>query len=199
MEQMSGQLLPPSMGFEWSGVTYQQIEAGNQAPFIFTLAVVFVFLFLAAQYESWSTPFAVILAVPLALLGAVAGTWMRSLDNNIYTQIGLVLLIGLSSKSAIMIVEFAKQLREEGKPIIEAAVTAARLRFRAILMTAISFILGVIPLVIASGAGANSRQSLGTAVFAGMIAATAFGVFVIPVLYVVVQRTSERLGGRREE
>jgi HAE1 family hydrophobic/amphiphilic exporter-1 len=193
MERLADQLLPPSMGYEWSGITYQQIRAGNQAPFIFGLAVLFVILFLAAQYESWSAPFAVILSVPLAVLGAMFGTWLRALDNNIYTQIGLVLLIGLSSKSAILIVEFAKQLREEGKSILEAATTAARLRFRAILMTAFSFILGVLPLVIASGAGANSRRSLGTAVFGGMLAATIFGVFTIPLLYVVIQRLSERL------
>ena len=140
---------------------------------------------------------AVLLSVPMAILGAALFTGMRSMDNNIYTQIGLVLLIGLSAKSAILIVEFAKQLREEGKPVVEAAVLAARLRFRPILMTAFSFILGVIPLVIASGAGAGSRQSLGTAVFGGMLVATAAGVYLIPVLYVVVQGTSEKLSARR--
>jgi HAE1 family hydrophobic/amphiphilic exporter-1 len=186
------------MGYEWTGVTYQQIEAGNQAPFIFGLALVFVFLFLAAQYESWSIPFAVIFSVPTAAFGAILATWLRAFDNNIYTQIGLVLLIGLSSKSAILIVEFAKQLRSEGKSIVEAASQAARLRFRAILMTAFSFILGVVPLVIATGAGANSRQALGTAVFGGMIAATVIGVFLIPVLYVVVQRFSEWTRGVKD-
>jgi multidrug efflux pump subunit AcrB len=145
------------------------------------------------QYESWSIPLAVLLSVPLAILGAAVLTWLRGLENNIYMQIGLVLLIGLSAKTAILIVEFAKQLREEGKPVVEAAVEAARLRFRPILMTAISFILGVIPLVIASGAGAASRQSLGTAVFGGMLLATAAGVFFIPLLYVAVQGTAERL------
>ncbi len=197
MENLADQVLPRSMGYEWSGVTYQQIIAGNQAPFIFTLAIIFVYLFLAAQYESWSIPIAVLLSVPLAILGAIALTWMRAFDNNIYTQIGLVLLIGLSSKSAILIVEFSKQLRAEGKSIIEAAVQASNLRFRAILMTAFSFILGVVPLVIASGAGAASRRSLGTAVFGGMIAGTVLGVFMIPVLYVVIQRISEALRGKQ--
>ena len=187
--------IPPTMDYEWSGITYQQLEAGEQVGFIFLAAVIFVYLFLAAQYESWTIPLAVLLSVPLAILGAVAATWARAFDNNIYTQIGLVLLIGLSAKSAILIVEFAKQRRAEGLSVIEAAVEAARLRFRAILMTAFSFILGVVPLVIASGAGAASRRTLGTAVFGGMLAATVFGVFLIPVLYVVIQRSSEWLRG----
>nr|MDP2482356.1 multidrug efflux RND transporter permease subunit [Candidatus Palauibacterales bacterium] len=185
MERIAGQVLPQQMGYQWSGVTFQQIAAGNLAPIIFGLAIVFVFLFMAAQYESWLIPFAVLMGVPMAILGAIVFTGARSLDNNIYTQIGLVLLIGLSAKTAILIVEFAKQLREEGKDVIEAAVTAARLRFRPILMTAISFILGVIPLAIASGAGAASRISLGTAVLGGMLVATVSGVFMIPVFYVV--------------
>ena len=201
MERLAEQNLPEgTMGFEWSGVTYQQIAAGNQAPFIFGLALVFVILFLTAQYESWSIPFAVVLAVPLAMLGALWATWLRGFDNNIYTQIGLVLLIGLSSKTAILIVEFAKQRRAEGMSIIDAAVGAARLRFRAILMTAFSFILGVVPLVIATGAGSASRRALGTAVFGGMLAATVLGVFFVPVLYVAVQRLSEatRRGAKSE-
>jgi HAE1 family hydrophobic/amphiphilic exporter-1 len=197
MEAIAARVLPASMGYEWSGVTYQQIEAGAQAPFIFTLAIVFVFLFLAAQYESWSIPLAVIFSVPLAILGALGATWVRAFDNNIYTQIGLVLLIGLSCKSAILIVEFAKARREQGLSIVEAASGAARLRFRAILMTAFSFILGVVPLVVASGAGAASRRALGTAVFGGMLAATVLGVFFIPALYVIVQATSERMRGIR--
>jgi multidrug efflux pump subunit AcrB len=151
-----------------------------------------VFLFLAAQYESWSLPLAVILSVPMAALGGILATLVRGLDNNVYTQIGFVLLIGLASKSAILIVEFAKEQRAEGKSIVEAAINAAQLRFRAILMTAFSFILGVIPLVIATGAGANSRRALGTAVFGGMLVATIVGVILIPVLYVFVQRLAER-------
>ncbi len=193
MEGLASQLLPTSMGYEWSGVTYQQLEAGNQAPFVFAIAFVFVFLFLAAQYESWNIPLAVIFSIPLAILGAMIATWLRSLDNNIYTQIGLVLLIGLASKSAIMIVEFAKQRRAEGLTILEAAAEASRLRFRPILMTAFSFILGVIPLVIASGAGAASRQALGTAVFGGMLISTVLGVLITPALYVIIQGIAEWL------
>jgi len=199
MELLAHQLLPPSMGYEWSGVTYEQKKAGNLAPIIFGLAIVFVFLFLAAQYESWHIPLAVMFSVPLAILGAALLTMARGMENNIYMQIGLVLLIGLSSKSAIMIVEFAKQLREEGKSVFDAAFEAAHLRFRPILMTAFSFILGVIPLVIASGAGAESRKSLGSAVFGGMLAGTILGVFMIPLLYLVVQKTAEKLGGKKEK
>ncbi len=197
MQKLAGQLLPQQMGYQWSGVTFQQMAAGNLAPIIFSLAILFVFLFMAAQYESWLIPLAVLMGVPMAILGALLFTGMRSLDNNIYTQIGLVLLIGLSAKTAILIVEFAKQQREEGKDRVEAAVTAARLRFRPILMTAISFILGVIPLAIASGAGAASRVSLGTAVLGGMLIATASGVFMIPVFYVVVQGWVERSSSKK--
>ena len=192
MEELSERLLPASMGYEWTGVTYQQLAAGNQAPMIFGLAFVFVFLFLAAQYESWLIPFAVLLSIPFALLGAILATWLRALDNNVYTQIGLVLLIGLSAKTAILIVEFAKQLRDEGMPTLEAAVDAARLRFRPLLMTAFSFILGVLPLLVASGAGSASRRALGTAVFGGMIVSTIVGVFLIPVFFVLVQQLRDR-------
>ena len=196
IERIANEVLPDAMGFSWSGVTQQQKEAGNVAPLIFSLALIMVFLFLAAQYESWATPFAVLLSVPLAILGAIFLTMLRGGDNNIYMQIGFVLLIGMSAKNAILIVEFAKQQRDEfGKSIVEAAREAARLRFRPILMTALSFLLGVIPLVIASGAGANSRVSLGTAVFGGMLAATVFGVFMIPLLYFVVQTVAEKMSG----
>jgi HAE1 family hydrophobic/amphiphilic exporter-1 len=198
VERLAAQILPPQMAFEWSGVTYQQKEAGNLAPFIFSLAIIFAFLFLAAQYESWANPLSVMLSVPMAILGAAAFTLLRGfiqpMENNVYTQIGIVLLIGLSAKTAILIVEFAKQQHEvEGKGIVEAALEAARLRFRPILMTAFSFILGVIPLVIASGAGARSRVSLGTAVFGGMLVFTILGVFFIPVLYAVVELAWNRL------
>ena len=202
IERLAGQVLPAQMGFEWSGVTYQQQEAGNLAPIIFSLAIVFAFLFLAAQYESWANPLSVMLSVPMAIFGAVTLTLLRGLlqpmENNVYMQIGIVLLIALSAKTAILIVEFAKQQHEkEGKPLLEAASTAARLRFRPILMTAFSFILGVIPLVIASGAGARSRVSLGTAVFGGMLIYTILGVFFIPVLYVVVEQGWARLRGKK--
>jgi HAE1 family hydrophobic/amphiphilic exporter-1 len=195
MEDLASHVLPSSLGYEWSGITYQQLKTGNEAIFIFGLAIIFVYLFLAAQYESWGIPFAVILAVPMALLGGIGATWLRSFDNNVYTQIGFVLLIGLASKTAILLVEFAKQLHEEGQSIVDAAKNAARLRFRAILMTAFSFILGVIPLVVASGAGSASRQALGTVVCGGMTAATILGVLLIPVLYVIVQSIIERFSG----
>jgi HAE1 family hydrophobic/amphiphilic exporter-1 len=185
------QNLPETMNYAWSGTAYQEVQTGNTAAFIFALSVILVYLFLCALYEAWMAPWAVILTVPFAILGGIALTAARAYDINVYTQIGIVLLIGLSTKTAILIVEFAKQLHEEGKPIREAAEIAARLRFRAILMTAFSFILGVIPLVIASGAGAGSRRALGTAVFGGMCAATVFGVFVIPAFYVVVQSLAE--------
>ena len=197
VERLARERLPSQMGYEWSGVTQQQKAAGNVAPIIFGLAIFLVFLFLSAQYESWSTPFSVLLSVPLAMLGAGLFTMLRGFDLNVYTQIGLVMLIGLSAKSAILIVEFAKAEREGGLSIVEAAEKAALLRFRPILMTAVSFILGVLPLVFASGAGANSRVSLGTAVFGGMLVATAGGVFLIPLLYVVVQKMAERLGGSK--
>ena len=192
-------VLPPSMGFEWSGVTFQEQKAGGAAGIIFALALVFVYLFLAAQYESWTLPLSVMLAVPLAVLGAALATLIRSLDNNVYTQIGLVLLVGLSAKNAILIVEFANQQRHEGKSPFDAAGTAAELRFRPILMTAFSFILGVMPLLIATGAGAVSRRALGTAVFGGMLLATVAGVFFIPYLYYVIQRMSEALGRKKGE
>jgi HAE1 family hydrophobic/amphiphilic exporter-1 len=198
LKEIAKETLPASMDYDWSGVTFQQIQAGNMAPFIFSLALVFVYLFLAAQYESWSIPMAILLSVPLAIFGGMLATFARAFDNNIYTQVGLVLLIGLSCKSAILIVEFAKQLRESGMSVVEAAVEAAKLRFRPILMTAFSFILGVLPLVVATGAGAASRRSLGTAVFGGMTAATVFGVFLIPVLYVVIQKFSDRFGKKTD-
>ena len=195
MEEIARNTMPPSMNFSWTGVTYQQLAAGGAAGFIFALAIVFVYLFLAAQFESWALPFGVIFSVPIAILGASVFTLARGLDNNVYTQIGFVLLIGLSAKNAILIVEFSNQLRQEGKSAFEAAMQASRLRFRPILMTAFSFILGVLPLLFATGAGAASRVALGTAVFGGMAFATAFGIFVIPWLYYVVQSASEKFGG----
>ncbi len=197
MEEIARNSMPPSMSFEWTGVTYQQLAAGGAAGFIFALAIVFVYLFLAAQYESWTLPFGIIFSVPIAILGASILTLARGLDNNVYTQIGFVLLIGLSAKNAILIVEFANQLRQSGKTAFEAAREASRLRFRPILMTALSFILGVLPLLFATGAGAASRVALGTAVFGGMAFATVFGIFVIPWLYFVVQSLSEKIAGTK--
>ncbi len=192
MEELADQYMPEGMGFEWSGISYQEIKAGNLAPLIFGLSLVFVFLFLAALYESWAMPFMVMLAVPLALLGAMTAQWLRGLSDDIYCQIGLVMLIGLASKNAILIVEFAKQRREEGMPVQEAAMTAALIRLRPILMTAFAFILGVFPLVVASGAGANSRHSLGTAVFGGMIVSTLLSLIIVPVFYVIIENLRER-------
>jgi len=192
MEELAEQYMPEGMGYEWSGISYQEIKAGNLAPLIFGLSLVFVFLFLAALYESWAMPFMVMLAVPLALLGAMSAQWLRGLQDDIYCQIGLVMLIGLASKNAILIVEFAKQRREEGMPVQEAAMTAALIRLRPILMTAFAFILGVFPLVVASGAGANSRHSLGTAVFGGMIVSTLLSLIIVPVFYVIIENLRER-------
>ena len=190
MERISRQELPAGMGSEWTELTFQQIEAGKDllTKLVFPLAVVFVFLVLAAQYESWSLPVAIILIVPMCLLAAIAGIWLAKMDNNIFTQIGLVVLVGLASKNAILIVEFAKQLQDEGKKPFDAAVEAARLRLRPILMTSFAFILGVVPLVLATGAGAEMRVALGVAVFSGMLGVTVFGIFFTPVFYVVVRR-----------
>ncbi len=197
MEQMASSKLTTDMGFEWTGISLQEKTVGNEAILIFALAVLLVFLVLAAQYESWTSPAAVILVVPLALLGTVIAVAVRGMDNNVYTQIGVVLLIALASKNAILIVEFAREQRERGLGITEAAIEAARLRFRPILMTSFAFILGVYPLVIAKGAGAASRQALGTAVFGGMITSTLLAVLFVPVFYVVMQTVSERWAARK--
>jgi len=197
MEAMAAKDLSNEYGYEWTGTAYQEIAAGGMAPYIFSLALVFVFLFLAAQYESWVMPLMVMLAVPLAILGALLAQHIRGIANDIYCQIGLVMLIGLASKNAILIVEFARELREQGMPIVEAAVEASRERLRPILMTAFAFILGVVPMVVAQGAGAVSRHSLGTAVFGGMIASTFLSLLLVPVLYVVFERLRERKGTRK--
>jgi HAE1 family hydrophobic/amphiphilic exporter-1 len=187
MEQMADEKLPRSMGYEWTAMSYQEKKVGSQAIYVFALAVLLVYMVLAGQYESRFLPIAVIMVVPLALLGTVIAIAARGMDNNIYTQIGIVLIIALASKNAILIVEFARELRGHGRGILEAAVEASRLRFRPILMTSFAFILGIYPLVNATGAGAVSRRALGTAVFGGMIAATVLAVFFVPVFYVVIQ------------
>jgi len=191
MEQLAENKLPPSMGYEWTGMSYQEKKVGSEAILVFALAIVLVFLVLAAQYESWTSPSAVILVVPLAVLGTVIALMMRGMDNNVYTQIGIVLLIALASKNAILIVEFASEQRAKGLGIVEAAVEASKLRFRPILMTSISSITGFMPLVVASGAGAASRQAIGLAVVGGMAAATIMSLLFTPVFYVVMQRLSE--------
>ncbi len=193
MEQVAAQVLPASLGYEWTGTALDELESGSQAPIIFGLGVVFVFLVLAAQYESFIDPIIILLAVPLAIFGALAAQSLRGFPNDVYCQIGLVMLIGLASKNSILIVEFANQLRERGLSITNAAIQSARQRLRPILMTAISTLVGIFPLVIAVGAGAGSRQSLGTAVFGGMLVATFLSLFVTPILYIVIKQFSDRI------
>jgi multidrug efflux pump len=188
MKTLCSQILPSQMSYEWTGLTYQEIEAGNSAIFVFPLSVLVVFLALAALYESWSLPLAVILIVPTCLLAAIAGVYIRGSDNNIFTQIGFIVLVGLACKNAILIVEFARTELESGKSRIDAVVEACRIRLRPILMTSFAFILGVLPLVMATGAGAEMRQALGTAVFSGMIGVTLFGLLLTPVFFVVLSR-----------
>jgi HAE1 family hydrophobic/amphiphilic exporter-1 len=195
MEEIAERELPGSMGFDWTGMAYQEKRISGEAIFVFALAVFMVYLVLAAQYESWILPFAVILVVPLGLLGVVAAITIRGMENNIYTQIGIVLIIALASKNAILIVEFARELRADGMPIRDAALKAARMRFRPILMTSFAFILGVAPLVWSTGAGAFSRQALGTAVFGGMITATFLAVFFVPAFFVAMQKLAEVRSG----
>jgi len=195
MQRAAATALPNDFGFEWTGITYQELKAGSVAILVFALAIVFVFLILAAQYESWSMPFMVILSVPTALFGALLAIWLRGMQMDVYSQIGFVMLIGLAAKNAILIVEFAKHLREQGMSIVEAAMEAGRLRLRPILMTAFAFILGVVPLMLATGAGAASRQSLGTAVFGGMLAATILTLVFVPVFYAIIEQWRERRSG----
>ncbi|ARS27086.1 efflux RND transporter permease subunit [Sphingomonas sp. KC8] len=199
MEQASAKALPAGYGAEWTGMAYQQRAAGNTAAIVFALAVVFVFLVLAAQFESLVLPLAIVMIVPMTLLAALTGVNLRGMDNNILTQIGLVVLIALAAKNAILIVEFAKQAEEAGRSVIDAAVQAAETRLRPILMTSFAFILGVLPLVIASGPGAELRQALGTAVFFGMLGVTGFGLIFTPVFYVVARALGDRLGRRKPE
>jgi HAE1 family hydrophobic/amphiphilic exporter-1 len=191
LEQIAEKTLPPGMGYDWTAMSYQEKVVGNQIYYEFGLAVLLVYFVLAGQYESWFQPVSVILAVPMALLGTVGTLLALGIANNLYTQIGLILLIALASKNAILIVEYAREKRAEGIEIMEAAIEAARLRVRPILMTSFAFILGVVPLVIATGAGANARRSIGIAVFSGMLASTCLAVLFVPSFYVVVQRFEE--------
>jgi multidrug efflux pump len=186
-QTIAGQELPRSMVSEWTDLAFLQLEAGNTAMYFFALAVIFVFLVLAAQYESWSLPLAVILVVPMCLLCSVIGVNLAHNDVNIFTQIGFVVLVGLASKNAILIVEFAKEKRAAGESARDATLEACRLRLRPILMTSFAFILGVVPLVIATGAGAEMRRTLGVAVFSGMLGVTLFGIFLTPVFFYVIQ------------
>jgi HAE1 family hydrophobic/amphiphilic exporter-1 len=188
MDALAQKVLPPGFSYEWTGLSLEELQSGSQSALLFGLGLLVVYLTLAAQYESFSLPFIVLLAVPMALLGAVGAQALRGQDNDVYCQIGLVMLIGLSSKNAILIVEFAEQLREKGLSIIDAAIESARIRLRPILMTSLAFILGVLPLVLAQGAGRISRRSVGTTVFGGMIASTFLNLLFIPVLYVTVKK-----------
>lgn len=196
MERVAGEVLPPGFGYEWSGTSLEEIQSGGQAPLIFGLGMVFVFLVLAAQYENYVDPLIIMLAVPLAILGALAAQSLRGLQNDVYCQVGLVMLIGLASKNSILIVEFANQLRDTGLSITKAAVEASQQRLRPILMTAFSTLVGIFPLTIATGAGAGSRQSLGTAVFGGMLVATFLSLFMVPILYIVIVSLRTRLQSR---
>jgi HAE1 family hydrophobic/amphiphilic exporter-1 len=199
MEQVADSVLPRGTGFEWTAMSYQEKQVGNQIFYVFGLGMLLVYLCLAGQYESWIAPLSVILAVPLSLLGPVIALSSLGLANNLYTQIGLVLLIALSAKNAILIVEVARERRIlHGDSILTAAVEAARTRFRPILMTSFAFILGVLPLVTATGAGANSRASLGLSVFSGMIASTCLAVLFVPSFFVLFQRFDEWRTARKQ-
>jgi multidrug efflux pump len=195
MEKIAAETLPKGVSFEWTDLTYQNILAGNTLVYIFPLCVLLVFLVLAAQYESWTLPLAVILIVPMSILCALTGVWLTKGDNNVFTQIALFVLVGLASKNAILIVEFARELEHHGRGIVEAALEASRLRLRPILMTSIAFIMGVVPLVFSTGAGSEMRHAMGVAVFAGMLGVTLFGLFLTPVFYVLLRLLAQRLAG----
>jgi multidrug efflux pump len=188
--------LPPGIGFEWTGLSLQEQQAGNQAPFFYALSVIVVFLSLAALYESWTIPFSVILAVPLAVLGALGAALLAGMPDGVYFQVALLTTIGLGAKNAILIVEFARELHEAGRSALEAAVEAARLRMRPILMTSMAFLLGVLPLAIAHGAGSVSQNQIGVAVIGGMLTATFIAPFLVPMFFDVISR---KLGRAKRE
>src|SRR6202008_2748750 len=187
IERIAAQTLPRGVKFEWTDLTYQQILAGNSAIWVFPISVLLVFLVLAALYESLTLPLAVILIVPMSVLCALAGVWLMGSDNNIFTQIGLMVLVGLAAKNAILIVEFARELEHDGRTPLAAAIEASRLRLRPVLMTSIAFIMGVVPLLLSSGAGSEMRHAMGIAVFFGMLGVTLFGLMLTPVFYVLLR------------
>jgi multidrug efflux pump len=180
--------LPPGIGYDWTGLSQQERESGAQAPALYTLSIIVVFLLLVALYESWSIPLSVIMVIPLGVVGAVLATTVRGLSNDIYFQVGLLTTMGLASKNAILIVEFAKERREHGMPLVEAVLEAVRIRLRPILMTSMAFIVGVFPLAISNGPGAGSQHAIGTGVIGGMISAVALAIFFVPLFFVLVQR-----------
>lgn len=193
MEKIAAEIIPPNMGFEWSGISLEELESGGKAPLIFGLGVFFVFLVLAAQYNNFFDPLIIILSVPLAVMGALSVQWMRGLYNDIYCQVGLLMLIGLASKNSILMVEFANQLRSQGLSVTKAIIEASQDRLRPILMTAIAALLGSYPMLFPTGAGSASRQSLGTAVFGGTFIATFLSLFIVLVLYIVIGKIREKL------
>jgi multidrug efflux pump len=192
IEKILAETLPQGMTYEWTELTYQQILAGNSELLVFPLVILLVFMVLAAQYESLTLPLAIILIVPMTLLSAMTGVWIYGGDNNIFTQIGLIVLVGLATKNAILIVEFAKELQDHGMKTMDAILEAARLRLRPILMTSIAFIMGVVPMVFSTGAGAEMRQAMGVAVFAGMIGVTIFGLILTPLFYYTLAKRRDR-------
>ncbi|MBP2642947.1 MAG: transporter, hydrophobe/amphiphile efflux family [Firmicutes bacterium] len=199
LEEVAKETMPTGYSYEWAGESREEKISGNRAPIVFGMAIVFVFLCLAALYESWSVPFAVMLAIPSGIFGALFFQYLRGLENSVYMQIGLVMLIGLAAKNAILIIEFAKVRVDNGMPPIQAAIEAAKIRLRPILMTSFAFIIGCLPLVVATGAGAGARTSMGTAVVGGMFTATSIGIFLIPVLFVVVERVTEKIHALRKQ
>ena len=192
LQAVAAKTLPEGYTHEWSGMSYQELKSSGQVVILFALALLFAYLFLVGQYESWNIPLSIIISVPVATLGALVGLWVAGFSLSIYAQIGLVLLVGLASKNAILIVEFAQSRREDGLSIAEAAVEGGRIRFRPVLMTSFTFIFGLVPMVLATGAGAGSRKAIGVTVFSGMLSTTLFGIFLIPVLYYIFQSSREK-------
>ena len=192
MESIAKKVLPQGMSFEWSGTALEEMESGSKATFIFALSFIFIFLILVAQYESFMNPVIILMAVPVAIFGALLAQFTRGFQNDVFCQIGMVMLIGLASKNAILIVEFANQLHEKGLSIKNAVMQAAAIRFRPILMTSLSFMLGILPLVLSTGAGSASRQSMGTAIFGGMLVSTVLNLLFIPVFYILVLSLREK-------